>query len=167
MAVKRSLPVFVLAIWFFVLAWLIRDDNYQVFLRPDFKWLIYTGMIISLIMAAGLISGDISRMPVQKQAWIKGLILLLPIGFIFTAGESTLGEYALSKRVMVLPGSSESPVNPVDKAPAPLEVTLPQPTDNDGNQVPSPVSISTLVREFHQYDGKPVQVEGLFADTID
>ena len=167
MAVKRFLPVVVLGLWFMTQGWLIRDNNFHLFIKPDFKWLIYTGMFISLILAAGLISGGISRLAVQKQAWLKGLILLLPIGFIFSAGDSTLGEYALSKRVMVLPGSSSSPFDPLDKAPEPFENDVFQLTDKEGNQLPAPVSIATLVREFDRFNGAPVQVEGLFAETID
>ncbi|HCY85521.1 MAG TPA: TIGR03943 family protein [Desulfobacteraceae bacterium] len=169
MAVKRLLPALVLAVWFFALAWLIRDDHFQLFLKPDFKWLIYTGMIISLVLTAGLISKGISRMPVPKHAWIKGLILLLPIGFIFSAGENTLGEYALSKRVMVIPGAAETPLNPTitSPAPTPVENKVSETTNQEENQSPAPVSISTLIREFDRFNGMPVQVEGMFAETID
>lgn len=155
MVIKRFLPALVLSAWFGTMAWLVRDDGFQVFLKPDFKWLVIAGMVISLVLVAGLLSSGISQIPVQKQAWIKGLILLLPIGFIFSAGESTLGEYALSKRVMVAPQKKSS-------GPA-TEIS---PGTADTISDPSMVSISSLIREFEKYDGKAVQVEGMFAQAI-
>ncbi|MCG8637237.1 MAG: TIGR03943 family protein, partial [Desulfobacterales bacterium] len=96
---------------------------------------------------------------------LKGLILMLPILFIFASGNKTLGNFALSKRSMT-----------------PLEVNGPNntdPTESRENLNPdtgeknlpgtgSPlVSISDLVRQFNTYDGRRISVEGLFSNTVE
>ncbi len=44
------------------------------------------------------------------------------------------------------------------------ETTLAQNQNQDLNKV---ISISSLVRQFDQYDGKQVRIEGLYSDTIE
>ena len=149
MAVKRYMPLAALVIWSAILAWLIMDGNYQLFLTPSFKGLILTSLVIAPALAAGLV---FTGLPRQNLSWLKGLILILPVGFILMAGDNTLGEYALRKRGMAPPdlgGTESTPADPSDV------------TDADGN-----ISISQLVMQFERFEGQQVQIEGLFADRV-
>lgn len=156
MGVKQYLPVAVLSSWAGMLAYLLANGNYQLFLKPGFQWLIITGLVIGLTLCLGMVFTGISSMPVQKNAWIKGLILILPLGFIIAAGENTLGEYALSKRTMVsqAPASLSPESNPKEN------------TDAVPLSLDEPILISDLIRQFSQYDGKKVRIEGMYADTV-
>lgn len=149
MAVKRYMPLAALTVWSAILAWLIMDGNYQQFLTPSFKGLILTSLVIAPALAAGLV---FTGLPRQNLSWLKGLILILPVGFILLAGDNTLGEYALRKRGLAPPdlgGTESAPADPADV------------TDADGN-----ISISQLVMQFERFEGQQVQIEGLFADQV-
>ncbi|MCG8684172.1 MAG: TIGR03943 family protein [Desulfobacterales bacterium] len=152
MAVRSYLPLLVMAAWSGALVWLLLDDNYQLFLKPTFKGLITASLIICTILCISLVKDILSRDQQVKPSLIKGLILLLPIGFIFMAGENTLGEYTLRKR------SLAAPVLQKDDKIIPQTITTTEGKQN--------ISISTLIRQYDQFNGKTVQVEGLFAKTV-
>ena len=157
-----NLPFLAMTAWAATLGWLALDDNYQLFLAPRFSILIHAGLGLSLVFAASLAAAGSSR---GRDHLLKGLILMLPILFIFASGNKTLGNFALSKRSMT-----------------PLEVNGPNntdPTESRENLNPdtgeknlpgtgSPlVSISDLVRQFNTYDGRRISVEGLFSNTVE
>ena len=91
-----GISIMVILKWFaMTLGWLSHDNQYQLFLAPKFGFLIYISMAFFLIFALGM-----ARVKVRTgiDHCIKGMILLLPVLFIFSVGENTLGNFALSKR---------------------------------------------------------------------
>lgn len=153
-----SLPFLVMAAWTAVLAWLLYDLNYQLFLSPKFGFLVYISMALCLLFALSLTTlGRNANTHKPGDQLIKGLILLLPVLFIFSAGENTLGNFALSKRAI-----TPLRTNTSQEAPPLPEATTP---GAETGEFPL-VSISQLVRNWDGYNGKSISVEGLFSETI-
>lgn len=151
-----SLPFMVMAAWTGVLGWLLYNDNYQLLLAPKFGFLVCISMVLSLLYAACLGTAGIQTGNGHRT---KGLILALPILFIFFAGENTLGNFALSKRTI-----SPLQTNPLQGTGP--ETSAPEPLSNAAPADLPLVSISTLVRNWDAYDGKRVRVEGLFSPSV-
>lgn len=110
-----SLPFLVMTAWALTLAWLLGDMRFQLFLAPKFKVLIYAGAALSLLFALGAADRPGGK---QRDHIVKGLFLLLPILFIFSAGDSTLGNFALSKRGVSPVQTAGSPPTPPENSPA-------------------------------------------------
>lgn len=158
MAVKRiSGPLVVLAAWFIALAWLLREDRYQLFLAPEFGFLIYISLVVCAVFCISLLAEP----PVSgKDQLIKGMILILPIVFMGGAGDNTLGSFALSKRpvaTMVQKNSDTPLARDLDAK------TLSEPGKDDIQEI----SIARLVRNWDQYNGRHIRVEGLFSKTVE
>ncbi|WDP91513.1 MAG: hypothetical protein HUN04_18135 [Desulfobacter sp.] len=145
-----------MAAWAVTLGILIYDDNYQFFLAPKFEFLIVAGLVLSLIFAISLASTDINK---DGDHIIKGLTLILPILFICSAGDSTLGNFALSKRTIK---PLETTASDMQASGPSASAKSPEVADHD---IPL-VSISNLIRKWENYDGRRIQVEGLFANTV-
>ncbi len=147
-------------------SWLLWDDNFQFFLKPSFKILVIAGLVFSVSLWGGLAVHlfQSKHTGTVKHSWINGLILVLPVLFIFPAGQNTLGEYAMQKRSMAGSAvqkaeratSDQVPSNPLTAIPA-YDTEAGQ--DND-------ISISTLIREFDRFGGKQVSIQGLFARNV-
>lgn len=161
MNIRKYLPLAVFLIWLVTLAWLLWDDHFQLFLKPSFKSLVTAGILFSLLLCIGLVVHLFQSKhtgPV-KHSWLNGLILLLPVIFIFPAGENTLGEYAMQKRSM-----AASAVQKQQKITSDQETLNPSTetaTDQDKD-----ISITALIQKFDRFDGKQVSIQGLFAKTI-
>ena len=151
-----SLHFFSMAAWAATLGYLIYDDNYQFFLAPKFGFLIAAGLVLSLIYAVSLAGKGITK---NADHTIKGLALILPILFIYSAGSSTLGNFALSKRTIT---PIETKALETQPSVPPLSAESPESADSD---LPL-VSFSDLIRKWENYDGKRIRVEGLFANTV-
>ena len=166
---KKFLPLFVFFVWMLALVWLFLDNNFQHFLKPSFKGLVAASLVISFILFAGLATHIIQsdKGTGHKYSWLNGLILLIPVVFIFFGGQNTLGEYAMQKRSL-----AASVVQEKSKAEekSPLEEIKPLNTiEQEAQESFDPdkdISISTLVREFDRFDGKQVSIQGLYATTI-
>ncbi|HKK99929.1 MAG TPA: TIGR03943 family protein [Desulfotignum sp.] len=158
MAVKRiSGPLVVMVFWIGALAWLVHDDQYQLFLAPRFGFLIYISLGACAVFCISLLAEPPGS---GKDQLIKGMILLLPIVFMGAAGDNTLGSFALSKRpvaTMVQKGSDTSPAQGLD-------VKTARDPDKDKTQE---ISIARLVRNWDRYNGRQIRVEGLFSKTIE
>lgn len=150
---SRILPPLVLAAWAGMFGFLLIGGRYQLFLKPEFEFLIIGGLVISGLFLFGILGKGIPR---GQDTGIKALFLLLPILFIFSAGENTLGSYALSKRTLVAPESG---------------MTASRSDVPDSQEIPDTASeltsISRLIFDWDQYKGKPVVLEGLFSGKID
>lgn len=151
-----SLHFFSMAAWAAALGYLIYNDNYQFFLAPKFGFLIAAGLVLSLIYAVSLAGKGITK---NADHTIKGLVLILPILFICSAGSSTLGNFALSKRTITPIETKALETQPLIP---PLSAESPEASDSD---LPL-VSFSDLIRKWENYDGKRIRVEGLFANTV-
>lgn len=151
-----SLPFLSMAAWAVTLGFLVYDDTYQFFLAPKFGFLIVAGLVLSIIFTLSLALTDIYK---DRDHAIKGLTLLIPILFICSAGDSTLGNFALSKRNIT---PLDIPASDPRTAVTPPQGGSPETTDTD---IPL-VSISDLIRKWENYDGKHIRVEGLFANTV-
>jgi len=150
-----SLHFLSLAAWAATLGYLIYDDNYQFFLAPKFGFLIAGGLMLSVIYAVSLIGTGINK---NADHTIKGLVLVLPILFICSAGGSTLGNFALSKRTVT---PIETKALETQPSVPPISAESPETADSDFPLV----SFSDLIRKWEKYDGRRIRVEGLFANT--
>ncbi len=158
---RFSIPVptaAVLLIWTATSGFLLLDDRYLLFLSPRFGILIWISLIVLCLYTISLFPSQQIR-PV-KYTLIKGAILLMPILFIFSDGERTLGGYALSKRPLTSPnplqsGKSRKPeANPVLPGTAgPAEEKREEDTG---------LSILKLIREWDTRRGTRVTIEGVY-----
>lgn len=151
-----SLPFLVMAAWSCTLAWLSYNQQYQLFLAPKFSFLVYTGLFMSLVYTVRI---GTTLFRTGKDQMIKGMILFLPVLFIFSTGDNTLGNFALSKRSMAPLATESSPGK--TKAPTVLEPLL-DPLSNDLPLIP----ISKLLSDWDSYKGKRISVEGLFTQSV-
>lgn len=141
-----NLPFLVMAAWITTSGFLLQDDRYYLFLKPQFGILIYISLVILTLFAASILT-------LKTKLWvtdslIKGMILLVPVLFIFSTGDQTLGGFALSKRTLSSPGK---------KDPQPAPPALKQ--EDPGTSEPS---ILELVREWDKYQGSRITLEGLY-----
>lgn len=144
----------VLCMWAMTFGYLIWEDNYTLFLKPDFSFLVYAGLVICLLF---FVSGFFKKgLVFSRQSIINGTIIILPVIYILLAGDSTLGTHALSKRTLIMPKLGEISKQTIAKS------------DNkeivDGDVLS--VSLSDIITKWNLYDGKTVSVEGLFSKTV-
>jgi putative membrane protein len=141
-----NLPLLVMIAWIITSGFLLRNDQYQLFLKPQFSVLIYINLIILTLFTVSLFT-------LKTKLWvtdslIKGMILLIPALFIFSTGDQTLGGFALSKRTLTSPEKK-------DAQPALSAVNREDP----GTSNPS---ILELIREWDKYKGSRVTLEGVY-----
>ncbi|MBL6995977.1 TIGR03943 family putative permease subunit [Desulfobacula sp.] len=144
----------VMLIWIGTFIYLILDDNYTLFIKPEFGFLIYAGLFIC---SAFFISGMLNRPGRLKTSDImNGLIILMPVVFIFLSGSQTLNSYALTKRTLMSPNldsiENKSVLDEADsqKAGEPIKVTL-----------------SQLLRNWPSYSGKQISIQGLLHQSLE
>ena len=96
-----------------------------IFLPPKFHLLVYTGAVLSALFTLGA-----ALQPPQKSRdqLIRGLVLILPLLFILSAGDATLGSFAMSKRGI----SSGQPLAPASEPKAPKAKQAPQTAQSSG-----------------------------------
>ncbi len=144
----------VLIIWIGTFIYLILDDNYVLFLKPEFGFLIYTGLFIC---SAFFISG-MFNLPsrLNNSDIMNGLIILMPVVFIFLSGSQTLSSYALTKRTLMSPNldyiENKSVMDKADaqKAGEPINVTL-----------------SRLLQNWPSYSKKQISIQGLLQQSLE
>jgi len=141
-----NMPFLVMAAWIITFGFLLKDDQYHLFLKPQFGVLIYISLMILTLFAVSMFT--LKTQFRVSDSLIKGMILLVPVVFIFSTGDQTLGGFALSKRTLTSPEKK-------DPQPAPSAVNQEDP----GTSEPS---ILKLVREWDQYQGRRVTLEGLY-----
>ncbi len=143
----------VLLTWIGTFIYLISDDNYTLFIKPEFGFLIYTGLFIC---SAFFISGMLNRPKrIAKSELINGLIILIPVVFILLSGNQTLNSYALSKRTLMSPNLNSSESNPVSEEPGILNA-----------EIPVEVSLSQLLQNWASYNGKRISIQGLLHQSL-
>jgi putative membrane protein len=177
MGLKRiSGPVVVMGAWIMALAWLVHDDQYQMFLNPKFGFLIYISLGVSLAFLVSLLASDRPVVP-ETGHLVKGLILMLPIVFMGAAGDQTLGSFALSKR-MLSPVQDTGTGRSVPADPKVPETILPDAISTESvtdstrqadtvQPLTAEISMAELVRNWYRYNGRHIRVEGLFSKTIE
>lgn len=141
-----SLPLVIMAAWILTSAFLLTDDQYCLFLKPRFGILIHISLFILGLFAFSLIT--LRPKPRISDSLIKGMILLVPVVFIFSAGDRTLGGFALSKRTLAAPEK-----NGISPAPAAEK--------QDDPEISGP-SILKLVQEWDRYKDTRVTLEGVY-----
>ncbi len=170
-----TLPCLVMAAWTLTLSWLIADDRFTHFLAPKFQILVYAGATLSFLFTIGA-----SLLPPQnsRNQMIRGLILILPILFILSAGDATLGSFAMEKRGISSgqslasksePRMPQPPVQQETVASVPAEygaTSPPAAAQAPGTEGIPTIEISDLIQNWDRYDGKKVRIEGIFSRTV-
>ena len=137
-------PLTAMTCWILTLVFLLTDDRFHLFLKPKFGILIHISLLISICFALSIIA---FRTPlVVPDSLLKGMILLVPVVFILTAGDRTLGGFALSKRTLVSP--EKTGISPGPAAEKQDETSEP--------------SILKLVQEWDRYKDTRVTLEGVY-----
>ncbi|MFH2057979.1 MAG: TIGR03943 family protein [Pseudomonadota bacterium] len=145
-----SMPLAVMGAWIIAFGFLIYNNRYYLFLKPQFGILIYFSLFICSIFAVSFLFSE-TKHHIQ-DSMIKGMITLLPIAFIFAAGDNTLGSYALSKRTMAAPQKTTQM-----SAPEAIKKKTSETLD---------MSISRLTQEWDTVKGSKVSIEGLFYEPV-
>lgn len=145
----------VLLVWAGTFIYLLSDDNYTFFIKPEFAFLIYSGLFIcSAFLISGLFSSTARALKTSEIT--NGLIILMPVVFIFISGNQTLSSYALTKRTLMSPNLNSSEPGPVpDKADSQMTVT------------PIDTTLSQLLRDWGSHRGKEVSIQGLLHRSLD
>ncbi len=152
---SRILPPAIMAAWIGVFIYLLINGQYLLFLKPDFVFLILGGLAVTSLYLWGFIG---KTLPIDKDHTVKGLFLLLPILFIFSAGENSLGSYTLSKRPMLHPETGLD--RPFSSTPDTARPAAPPQTKS------GLIPITRLIREWDAFEGKSVSIEGLFTGNV-
>ncbi|MFH2092763.1 MAG: TIGR03943 family protein [Pseudomonadota bacterium] len=145
-----SMPFAVMAAWVITSGVLIYNNRYYLFLKPQFGILIYLSLFICSLFAVSFLFSKTKHH--AQDSMIKGMITLLPIAFIFAAGDNTLGSYALSKRTMAAPLKT-------------TRMTAPEAIQKKAAETLD-MSIPRLTQEWDTYKGSKVSVEGLFYEPV-
>jgi uncharacterized repeat protein (TIGR03943 family) len=141
-----SLPFMFMAVWILTLVFLLLDDRFHLFLKPQFGILIYISLFILGLFAFSMVT--LKTKPRVSDSLIKGMILLVPAVFIFSAGDQTLGGFALSKRTLASPEKTGI-------APGPA-------AEKQDDPETSEPSILKLVQEWDRYKDTRVTLEGVY-----
>ncbi len=141
-----NLPLIIMAAWIMTSVFLLMDDQYCLFLKPQFGILIHISLFILGLFALSMITLKATH-PVSDSL-IKGMILLVPVVFIFSAGDQTLGGFALSKRTLASPEKT-------GLSPAPTGKKQDDPDTSDP-------SILKLIQEWDRYKDTRVTLEGVY-----
>ena len=80
-----NLPLLIMAAWIVTSGFLLKDDQYHLFLKPQFGVLIYISLIILTLFAVSMFTLK-TKLRVSDSL-IKGMILLVPVAFIFSTGD--------------------------------------------------------------------------------
>lgn len=137
-------PFAAMACWILTLVFLLTDNRFHLFLKPQFGILIHISLWISIGFALSIIA--FSPPPGVRDSLIKGMMLLVPVVFILTAGDRTLGGFALSKRPLAAPETTGQ------------QATSPKAEDLD---IPG-LSMLTLIQEWDRYKDTRVTLEGVY-----
>jgi putative membrane protein len=143
----------VLLVWIGTFIYLLSDDNYTLFIKPEFKFLIYSGLFIC---SAFFISGLFNRPGrLHNSDIMNGLIILMPVVFIFLTGNQTLNSYALTKRTLMVPNLNASAPEPVSDE-----------SETRKNEASIDVTLSQLLQNWPSYSGKMVSIQGLVHPSL-
>jgi uncharacterized repeat protein (TIGR03943 family) len=90
-----------LLVWIAVFFWLLSEDRYQSFLRPEFWVLLLWALVI---MVAFLVAVFIYRWPSKMQrkagpSWVRMAVLFLPVAYMVSNFDTPLGSYAFKTRM--------------------------------------------------------------------
>ena len=148
--ISRFAQPLVFMIWLVTLFMLLFDEQYTIFLRPAFAWI--------LILAVGILFGFLrvhcnptKRPPFGLTEALRLLILVLPLLYLTNVKGISLDSYAFARRSLGLPSlpntsSQQNRINHVD------------PLDNSVQQV----TLADLYRNPQHYIGKRIQLTGRY-----
>ncbi len=102
-AAARAVPAVALAAWSGAIIWLLDGDRYQAFLQPKLKPLLAAGALLSALFAASTLRARAHGVSSGLgRALLKGVMLVLPIAFLWAVYGESLGSHALSKRAHII-----------------------------------------------------------------
>lgn len=152
----------VLLAWVMTFIYLIWNDNFTLFLKPEFGFLIYAGLIICCLFLFSTFYENMGGNSIS--ATLNGLIILLPVLFILLTGDQTLSSFALSKRTIMSPGAQLFQSGAAPDA-AQDEKTAQKPDAQ--METSSEISLSDLLMSWKIYSGKKVTLQGLFNQSLE
>lgn len=159
----------ILAIWAYAIMGLIGSGAYKAFLKPVFGIVLGVGLfVIALFLYSEMISrgsGRYSDKEIEARrslpALARGMIILLPVFFLWQAGGSTLDVYAFRKR------STESAIK-IDESIVTGKYDDYAFSGDDKTIIEDDgvfhVDILTLCSSPNFYEGKTVSVIGMIDD---
>ncbi|MCG8338585.1 MAG: TIGR03943 family protein [Proteobacteria bacterium] len=163
---KLRISVLIPAILFFIWAvinfWLFFSDQYLTYLQPKFRVLVLFSAIVFVLFAVCLLAGKKHSPHHQVGLFLPGLILLLPMFFMFGSVDKTLGSNAYTKRVLNATAGQPSNSDEAQNNPISVEELFPEPQFDQLNASYDylPISISKLLKQSYQYNKYPVEIKG-------
>jgi uncharacterized repeat protein (TIGR03943 family) len=162
---KEWLHPIVFGLWIFALVYLLIGQRYTAFLRAEFGLLL----VIALLVAVGFM---VATMAVSRNRNInfsgvaRAGVLLLPILYLMSMSNTTLGVYSFKNRFigpgslsMGRKGKPDLKVQTTEESPGPLqkeegEAPAPQ-------EWPQECTILELLNDPTRYQGRRVSVTGM------
>ena len=172
-----SMPLLVMLIWIMAFSGLLYGDHFTLFLKPGFGFLIHISLFISILFAVSFVLTE--NRTRQNDTLLNAMIMLVPVIFIFAAGDNTLGDFALSKRIPMtttdssllhdtglLQNSAESKPDELQQEKDNIEGNdSKEQNKNRTNQqkgsLPSQISFSALFRDWQKYRNRNVSIAGI------
>lgn len=159
MKLSVLIPALLFIAWAIINFWLFFSGQYLTYLQPKFRLLILFSAIVFVLFAVCLLAGKNHSPHHQVGILLPGLILLLPIFFMFGSVNKSLGSNAYSKRVLnadadQAEGLQDNRISIEELHPAP------QFDPKIASYHYMPVSISKLLRQSPQYNRFPVEIKG-------
>ena len=147
----------VLLFWIAAFLFLLVTKEYQRFLRPEFGWVIGVGLLILVVLfvvafrrkRAGCCGHDHGQH--GDEIWIHGAVLLLPLLYLGSIGNQSLGSYAFEKRNM---NQDLKTYKPSDREMREEKIQLP------AGEVAQP-DLWQLVQYFDMLEGETIRTRGV------
>ncbi len=162
MRLSVAIPASLFLIWAVISFWLFFSNQYLTYLQPKFKVLILFSAIVFVLFTISLLAGRKHSPHHQVGLLLPGLILLLPIFFMFGSVDKSLGSNAYTKRVLHAIAEQPSDSDELQNNPISIEDLFPEPQFDQLNASYDylPISISMLLRQSYQYNRSPVEIKG-------
>ena len=104
----RPVLTSLLLCWSFAFLWVLQKDRYAYFIRPDFRWLIYSSLFFCALLSLALIvpGGQVRRLGTLEIV-VRTSIMLLPLIYMRAMTGETLSSRDLALRAVASPTLSK------------------------------------------------------------
>ena len=138
-------------IWSAALLYLLITGRYTMFLRPEFDVLLILAHFIAMGFMIAALPGERPAI-MDIEGALRAVVLLVPILFLVSLSEGTLGSRAFTNRFVGPSGMT------VGRAGSPAQ---PKPPAPDRHRSNAELTILDLMLNAKQYDGRQVTFTGM------
>jgi putative membrane protein len=160
---KRWLHPIVFGLWTCSLVYLLVTQRYTTFLRPEFGLLLVIALFVSVGFMIASMPGK-RNLSIDFSGVVRALVLLLPILYLMTMPDATLGTNSFKNRflgpasmVTDRPAGSDLPILGLEKPPGP---SLNKEEGGTQERLPETTLLELLTNPA-RYQGQRVSVTGM------